>query len=1034
MAKCNYRVVSRQISSEAGMDIVMNRYIPDYHMLRRAAARPTPGTAMISHHIAAAGARIPLALAACASTLFVTVAVAEDIRLPVIADTSIAADAQETRLSYGGDRSIKLKGIENVILVDIDATPWAGKVVDSAILHLRGTDERLMVRKVGFSTVATAWNEGTSAGTEAGPGESCFLSPAMGSGSWGGPGSNFLDAVWGHGGTIHGQAYVAPAADRWYPIPLDGRLLEACASGLSHGLCISDDNGQTKVGHKDVVPTSNFSNNFFHSRERTDSAPYITATCRPAGKVQAQAMAVAISPWMGGADSVHGGAEVSWPGPASADERAATIGYRLRLRAADGTLADLPRWMHPTVPAVGERCRALLAGQPAAGALAIDVAVIGRGGVEIATGAGKGMSSPALQAAQPLALPPAAQGAAGAPPTDGRGLVFAIPDLAKANPITATVLEEPGVDYAGPAAGSWSEANPVWSGAQRIVSLAALRGEWTSFQLVCRNLQRTVTWTIATADLHGPGQAVIPAATVRLARTWYQKVGAGERAWYADPLLELAAGEPFTVPDARNAVPGQTCQTVHAELFVPKDAVPGDYSGQLQVATGDGPALPVSLHLHVGTATIPETTAFTLSMNAYNSPASGFGEVGSDAFLAAERSFYRMAHEHRTTLAVLGYSHSGTHQAGVAWPLAGEGAAMKAADWSAWDRRYGAYFDGSAFAGGPRAGVPLDHFYLPLMENWPTTMAQGYAWNDVPFEEHWKVAGPVEEGFSPRYREQWVAVLKDFRHHAIERKWRTGFQIYLNDKFFYKQYTAERKAHGQGTSFWLLDEPMHIDDFSALAFFGGLTRQAQEGDRQTVAFRVDVSRPQWGRDVIDRVVDINVTGGFSTYRPWLEDVRERYGQRIWTYGGAPSSQVSAYGIVMQAIDLYSRGVDGFVPWLTIGGEKDWTSFAATTVFYTGKPMGVAGACASLRLKAYRRGEQDIEYLRLLAAKRGLRDPSRRDLAALVSGAVKAKRTLGVLDSQGAVTESFSGMQAIDFDRLRRAIATQLDGDPSTAAP
>lgn len=964
---------------------------------------------------------LPLALLAACS-------MAEEVRLPVTADTSIAADSRETRLNYGGDRRIKLKGIENFILLGFDTAPLANRVVERATLHLRGTDARLMVRKVGLSTVATAWSEGGSASdAEAKPGESCFLSPAFGSGSWAGAGSSFLDAIWSRGGTIHAQTYVTPAAERWYPIPLDGRLLEACASGLSSGICVSDDNGQTKAGHKDVVPDTNFSNNFFCSREQADSAPYITATCAAAPKVESVGLAVEVAPWPAGADASTGGVAVSWPGPANEAERAAIIGYRLRLRAADGTARELPRWMHPTVPVAGERARALLAGQPAGAALGFEVEVIGRGGVTFARGSGTGAAAPALPAIAPLAPVPAAQPAAGAAPADARGLVFAIPDLAKANPISAAVLEEPGVDYAGEAAGSWSEANPVWSGAQRTVSLAALRGEWVAFQLVCRNRQPSVSWKIMPGALQGPGGATIPAAAVRLARTWYQKVGTGERDWYADPLLELPAGEAFTVPDARNAVPGQSCQTVHVELFVPTDAAPGDYAGTIQVATGEGPALPLALQLRVGAAVIPGQTAFTFSMNAYSSPGAGYGDAGSEAFLAAERSFYRMAHEHRTTLAVLGYSHSGKHQDGVTWPLAGSGAAMKVADWSAWDRRYGPYFDGSAFAGGPRAGVPLDHFYLPLMENWPTTMADGYKWNDTTFEDHWKVAGPVQEGFSQRYREQWIAVLKDLRQHVGEKKWQTTFQIYLNDKFFYKQYDAKKKARGQGTSFWLLDEPMHIDDFDALAFFGRLTREAQQGDRRTVAFRVDVSRPQWGRDTLDRVVDVNVTGGFSGYRPWLEEWRERHGQRIWTYGGAPSSRGSAYGIVMQGIDLYARGVDGFVPWLTLGSERNWTEFADTTVFYTGKPMGVAGACASLRLKAYRRAEQDIEYLRLLAAKRGLQDPNRRDVAALIAGALDAKRTLGLLDSQGAVTESFSGMQPAAFERLRRTIAAQLDG-------
>jgi hypothetical protein len=306
-------------------------------------------------------------------------------------------------------------------------------------------------------------------------------------------------------------------------------------------------------------------------------------------------------------------------------------------------------------------------------------------------------------------------------------------------------------------------------------------------------------------------------------------------------------------------------------------------------------------------------------------------------------------------------------------------------------------------------------------------MAAGYKWNDATWEEHWKVAGPVDEGFSRQYREQWVAVMRDFIHHVAERGWRTSFQVYLNDKYFYKQYDPKRKRRGEGTSFWLLDEPQHIDDFSALAFFGRLIREAQQGDRTRVVFRADVSRPQWGRDLLDRLLDLNVSGGFAGFRPWLEDWRERRGQAVWTYGGAPPSTDSALGIESQALDLYARGVDGFVPWLTLGDERNWTAFEDTCVFYTGKPMGINGACASLRLKAYRRGEQDVEYVRLLAERLGLLagDPDRRQVAALLAGAIGGTKKLGRLDAQGAVTESIHGLAVDDFVRLRRAVAARL---------
>jgi len=97
------------------------------------------------------------------------------------------------------------------------------------------------------------------------------------------------------------------------------------------------------------------------------------------------------------------------------------------------------------------------------------------------------------------------------------------------------------------------------------------------------------------------------------------------------------------------------------------------------------------------------------------------------------------------------------------------------------------------------------------------------------------------------------------------------------------------------------------------------------------------------------------------------------------------------------------------------------------VFYDGKPMGIMGPCASLRLKAYRRGEQDVEYVHLLAGMLGLldHDPDRRQVALLLEGALGGTMSRGTLDAQGAVTESFKGLALEDFAALRQEIAGRL---------
>jgi hypothetical protein len=954
---------------------------------------------------------------------------AADLTLAITADTSISAFDSERDQNAGGAPRIKLKGIENLILLLPEVAQLAGQVVEKAELRLKGCDDRLMIARIGVSTVATAWNEGAGSYAAAGAGESCFLEAAKGMRPWAGPGSVLLDAVFARGGTQWMQTPVERDAEGWYHIRFDGRLLEACAAGLSHGLALSDDNGQTMNIHADVVPATNHSNNFFFAHEQSNARPVVAVTVHPAPPAKVAALAVTVKPWAGGADLATGAVEITWPGPADEAARAAIVGYRVRL-GRDGALAELPRWQHPSVPPVGEAVRALVRGQAADAALGAEVEVIGRGGAVMAAGRASGRAAPPLAAPKPLTVNHPALPGAGEPPATTAGAAWAVPDLVQVNPLTGAVREEPGVDFvtakreAGKRPGTWSQANPAWSGATRTIQVSALRGEWAAFQVVCEATRPETTWRITPGDLAGPGGARIPASAIRLARLWYQQVGG---AWHPDPLLPLAPGDAFHIPDARNAVPGQTTQTVHVEWFVPGDAAPGAYAGRIAVDTGDGP-IELAVALSVGRAVIPVQTAFTWSMNAYSSPGADFGPADSADFLAAERSFYRLAHEHRTNLAVLGYSHAADFQADVAWPLTGKGADMRVADWSAWDRRYGPLFDGSAFAGTPRAGVPLDHFYLPFMESWPTPMAEGYRWNDAQWEEHWRVAGPVGEGFNATYRQQWVAVMRDFIAHVHAKKWTTTFQVYLNDKYFYKQYDGKRKKHGRGTSFWLLDEPQHTDDFLALAFFGGLIREAQGADR-TVVHRVDVSRPQWGRDILDRVVDLNVSGGFSEFRPWLEDWRERDHQRIWTYGGAPPSPQGSLGIVAQALDLYSRGVDGFVPWLTIGGPANWTAFEDTCVYYSGKPFGIVGACASLRLKAYRRAEQDVSLLKLVAEREGLLagDPDRRRVGALIAAALGGERQKGSLDAQGAVTERIGGLTVERLDALRRALATRAEG-------
>ena len=211
---------------------------------------------------------------------------------------------------------------------------------------------------------------------------------------------------------------------------------------------------------------------------------------------------------------------------------------------------------------------------------------------------------------------------------------------------------------------------------------------------------------------------------------------------------------------------------------------------------------------------------------------------------ANERDYYRLAHRHRTVLNQVPYHHSGDVDDGCAPVWDG-----KQLDWTAWDRRFGPYFDGSAFADLPRKGVPMECFYLPLYENWPTPMEGNYNgdyWADRAFPDGYRRTSSRSRGSSPSTSAASTGTTRFFSASSTAR-------------------TISRRTAGRAARRpWLLDEPSNFQDYWALRWFGAAlhegSTQAPPGKAKLV-FRCDISRPQWQRDALDGLLDYNVVGG-----------------------------------------------------------------------------------------------------------------------------------------------------------------------------
>lgn len=386
-------------------------------------------------------------------------------------------------------------------------------------------------------------------------------------------------------------------------------------------------------------------------------------------------------------------------------------------------------------------------------------------------------------------------------------------------------------------------------------------------------------------------------------------------------------------------VPGPSTGPTCIEIHVPKDARPGRITGQLTVGTQSLPCT-----LTVWDFTLPDRLSFIPQMNAYSLP-------------GHERAFYRLAHEHRTTLNVLPYHWTGKIDAGPVIKPDGQW------DWTAWDATYGPLFDGSAFTGLPRSGVPIEAFYLMLNENWPMNQ-----------EPHFKGGYWIETAYDEAYWQQFREAASRIVQHLHDKGWTEPmFEFYLNNKVSFKTPRWDRCSAP-----WIFDEPSNTQDFWALRRFGlEFWKGAGTHPGLHLAHRADISRPQWQRDLLDGVVNAEiVSGALRTYGESVRERARRFDNLVYMYGtcnalGTPSVSNAAW-----CVEAWALGADGVVPWQTIGKADALQKPDDLALFY----RTPTGPLPSLRLKTFRAGQQLVEYLTLYTALSG---ESRESVAAAI---------------------------------------------------
>ena len=759
---------------------------------------------------------------------------AETLRFPAVRDLYVSSASGEEEGNNGASPRLKAKGYQEFSLLDFDVASLRGRRIKEARIGVKlASEERL--HQVTVGSIVVPWNEGDGRSYDKTSGASSFRWRANPDVPWSDAASSdeysdITSVTFGEGGSFWASAEASEPVDGWQTIPIDPRLVAARAAGISTGFVFFDDVGTELVRRGtdgEEVEIRLFPNRFFYSRDQNSaSTPYLEVVFDKefsAKKKTAKPLNLAAK-----TETLPcGDVEISWTAPKTDEAR--LVGFEAKV---DG--APVPQSLIPAPKINGY-------------AMPPERFVARLGALGLKPGAAKKFELVAVDELGKRSEPATLKfDVSSDKPSDWKDLIALKKNGVKTKSVVSDVASLKKKMAPRPVLGdsqvsvlnefdkttesgelipklpeNYKTSNAIWNARERRIDLAAARGEFVGFQLLFEGSERKVRaelrWSKNATSFKSVGSVknLTPETTFyRLAQveTSRGKIG--------DPAIPLATAE-------TNLKSG--CDAIYCELYVPKNAAPGERRGTLRL-TSDGETLDLNVRLTVWNFNIPNELSFLPEMNCYSLPAN-------------ELEYYRMAQLHRTYINRVPYSHRGTVGDGLApkWD-----AAKRSFDWRDWDRRFGSLFDGSAFADSPRGATPIEAFYLPFFENFPANI----------FEEYDETLRPVDAAFSDDYKKSLRAALTDAAEHFSESGWNDSrFLFYLNNKMDYK-----RNGWSRASSPWLLDEPASFQDFTALRFFASQLRQALDdadlatkdnktrktanasSETRPILFRADISR------------------------------------------------------------------------------------------------------------------------------------------------------------------------------------------------
>ena len=823
-------------------------------------------------------------------------------------DDILSLYGEEKYTNCGQSDRLKLKGRQELFIFDsASINKLKGQIVTGALLHVKNASPDAPFYRVGVSSMATAWKEGSAKSMyQRIEGEVCHAQAELGKRDWAYPGSNVLDVIFGLGNTTWKFAdSTTPDNNGWQRVAVDPKVVAARVAEISHGFAAYDENGNEWSDSGNKFKWKVFPNRFCYSRHAAKNAqPYLevwtdgTDDEAPNPVVYSKVLTDGLEP---------GEAILKWIAPYD-NGAAGTIGFDVSYEDASGAAKAFPRYLVPMARVEGGECRMHIQDLPFSAGQTIKVSIVP---VDAAGNRGKAFTRTVTLSAAKQTLDISSSIKPYAASTDllsVGGLKVGVADvLDKVHPVSGKMIPQQEAGYLG--------GNHIFSAKEKKIRLYAAKNEFVWFQLILQGQANDIQ---VSSDFKNGVQT-------DLYQTAY--VGSDAAGNVPDPLLPLAGS--FSIPSSvgQIQVKDQQYHSVLCEVYVPHKTAAGTSQHAVTIKVGSE-SLTIPVELNIWDFTLPNQVSFISEMNSYN-----FN-------LKNNYELHRMAHKYRLVLNQLPYGWSG----GSAWRMRFNGTDFEGWDW--FDKNMGPLLDGSAFKGLPRGEVPVPVLYTPLNENWPIKIVGNLK------SDYW-----VDTALSDKYKEQSKKAYAAIAKYLDKKGYHdTMIEFYLNNKIYY------RNTNTKSVCPWILDEPNNTQDFWALRYYGILFHEAVGPVKGKVkmAYRTDISYPEHGRETMWGICDRLVMGGAQANK-----IRQKQDeQKLWqenylaNYGSAnqvdePNTQPAAWSLLS-----WSQGATGVLPWQTIAKEPNWKKGAKTGLFYPHE----TGYKPSIRLMSFARGQQDIEYL------------------------------------------------------------------------